>query len=136
MTDERDEFSDKTTVVTRNQRSRFGPDGILRQTVIPGTEFTDEEAQETLAVHSKQIEGKKLRILVDTRTVPVTASEARLSYSQPQTDKLVSAVALWIVSPSKRVFGNIALGLSRAAVPVKFFTSEEEALTWLRTFGV
>jgi hypothetical protein len=42
------------------------------------------------------------------------------------------AVALVAGSASTRMLANFFLGLKRGAIPVKMFTSESDAVTWLQ----
>jgi hypothetical protein len=133
--EEHDEFAAKTTLVRATQRSRFGADGILRQVIIPETEFMADDARETLALHVKQIGGKKLRILINTSGVPVSTAQVRDSFSRPDTVTLVSAVALLVNTPAlTRMLRNLSLALKREQVPIKFFGTEEAALQWLQSF--
>ena len=44
------------------------------------------------------------------------------------------AIALLVGSPLSRVIGNFFVGLNRSTFPLRLFTSEEEAIAWLRTF--
>lgn len=45
-----------------------------------------------------------------------------------------SAVALIVKSPLSRAIGNFFLGLNKTPLPTKLFTSENHAITWLKTF--
>ena len=56
---------------------------------------------------------------------------ARVLYAASTTSV---AVALLVGSPLTRVIGMFFMGLNRPATPTRLFTSEPEALAWLRTF--
>lgn len=133
--EEHDEYADKTTLVRSTQRSRFGSDGILRSTIVIGTELMAEDARETLPLHSKQIGGKKLRVFIDPADVKFTTKEVRDAFSREDTVKYLSAVALLVADSMARFLGNLSLAFGGAKVPVKFFPSEDAAIQWLQKFS-
>jgi hypothetical protein len=45
-----------------------------------------------------------------------------------------SAAALLIGSPLTRAIGNFFMGLNKPLIPTRLFTSETEALAWLKGF--
>jgi hypothetical protein len=134
MEEEHDEYADKTTLVRSTQRSRFGADGIVRHTIMEGSELMADEARDILRLHSKQIGGKKLRIVVDPGGVAFPTHEVRQTFSQPETVKLIKAVALLTTSGWTRMMANLSFAFKKPEIPVKFFTNEEDAVKWLQTF--
>jgi hypothetical protein len=78
--------------------------------------------------------GKKLPLLVDSRNIKSMEREARVYYAGEEGRKSVSACALLIGSPVSRVIGNFFMGLNKPLVPTRLFTSETEAIEWLRRF--
>ncbi len=99
-----------------------------------GAEVTLADAQENVALCLRMNGGRKRPLLVDLRVVKSQTAEARSYLAGPEGSEVCSAVALLIGSPLSRVLGNFFLGLNKPGVPTQLFTSEQEALTWLRSF--
>jgi len=60
--------------------------------------------------------------------------EARRYFAGEETAKVESAAALLIESPLSKAIGNFFMGLNKPIVPTRLFTSEAEALAWLKGF--
>jgi hypothetical protein len=58
--------------------------------------------------------------------------EARLFFAGEETAKVESAAALIIDSLLSRAIGNFFMGLNKPIIPTRLFTSEAEALAWLK----
>lgn len=96
--------------------------------------MTLETAREELAGFQKLAEGRKMPLMVDIREVLAIAREARVCFTGPEGEKTATAVALLTGSALTRVLGNFFMGLNKPSFPVRIFTSEAEALEWLRGF--
>jgi hypothetical protein len=121
-------------IITRTAKVRLGEDGIFRVIVLPKVEMTLADAKESIATVLKISKGKKLPLLVDSRNIKSMEREARVYYAGEEGRKSVSACALLIGSPVSRVIGNFFMGLNKPLVPTRLFTSETEAIEWLRRF--
>jgi hypothetical protein len=71
-------------------------------------------------------------IFNDMREIRSITREARLFASSADAIQVVKAVALLIGSPVSRVIGNFFLGINKPPYPTRIFTSEAEALSWLK----
>jgi hypothetical protein len=111
-------------------------DGILHVQALPGSTQTKADAMETLAANWEISEGRSHPALVDLRGVKSVDREARHYYAQMSTRERVTAVAAIVGSPLSRVIGQFFIGLNRPPVPTRVFTSEKEAIAWLRLFLV
>ena len=60
--------------------------------------------------------------------------EARHYYASDEAAKVARAVALIVGTPVSRVLGNFYLGLSNPHLPTRLFSSEGEALEWLKGY--
>lgn len=109
-------------------------DGIVRVAGVAGSEQTRAYAEEAVAMLWKVAGGTKRPALVDLRRVRSIDREARTYYAGPATVDILSAIALLTGSPLTRVLGNFMIGLNKSVVPTRMFTSESEALTWLRGY--
>lgn len=121
-------------IVTRTSRIRLGEDGIVRADIFPGVEQTLEDAKEQVAAVWKVGHGRKRPVLVDMREVKSLSREARVYYANDETARFRSASALLVSSAVTRVLASFFLGLNKPNHPVRLFTSEDEALDWLRGF--
>jgi len=121
-------------LVTRVTKVWIGEDGIARIIHVPGAEVTLEDAKETMAAYLKINKGKRLPLFVDTKTMRSLAREARKYYAGEEAAKVASAVAIIVGTPVSRVLGNFYLGLSNPHLPSRLFSSENEALAWLKGY--
>jgi hypothetical protein len=99
-----------------------------------GAEVTLADARENVALCLRMNGGQRRPVLVDLRVVKSQTAEARAYLAGPEGSEVCQAVGLLIGSPLSRVLGNFYLGLNKPSVPTRLFTSEEEALAWLRGF--
>jgi hypothetical protein len=79
--------------------------------------------------------GWKRRVkFVDLTKVTAIHREARLYFAGEETAKVQSAAGLLIGSPLTRAIGNFFMGLNKPLIPTRLFTSEAEAIAWLKGF--
>jgi hypothetical protein len=119
----------------RSQRIWLGDDGIVRTKMMPGVfELELSDAQEV--VHAVAAVGGNVArpVLVDLREVRSMSRECRKYFAGPETAKVEAAAALLVVSPVARAIGNFFMGLNRPLCPTRLFTSEADALVWLKQF--
>lgn len=112
----------------------LGDDGIVRIIHVPGAEVTLEDAQETMAAYLKLNKGKRRPLFIDTKTMKSMARVARHYYAGEEAVKVASAAAIIVGTPVSKVLGNFYLGLSNPYLPSRLFTSEDEALAWLKGY--
>jgi hypothetical protein len=103
--------------------------GIARTDWLPGAVCGIEEARAVDAEISALGQGKVLS-LVDLRRVASIDRPAREFFMDRNPN--YRAVALVAGSASTRMLANFFLGLKRGAIPVRMFTAEPEAVTWLQ----
>ncbi len=121
-------------IVTRVSKVWVGEDGIARVIHVPNAELTLEDAKETMVAYLKLSKGKRLPLFVDTKEQKSMTRECRIYYASEESAKVASAVAIIVGTPVSRVMGNFYLGLSNPHLPSRLFTSEQEALEWLKGF--
>jgi hypothetical protein len=119
---------------TRVARLWLGEDGIVRIIHVPGAEVTLEDAKETMAAYLKINQGKKRPLLVDTKTMHSMTRETRQYYAGEEAAQVASAVAVVVGTPVSRVLGNFYIGLGNPNLPTRLFSSEDEALEWLKGY--
>lgn len=125
---------EREVIVTRVCRVWVGADGIARIIHVPGSELTLRDAEETMAAYLKLSKGKRLPLYVDTSGMKSMTRESRLYYASEETAKTGRAVAIVVDTPVSKVLGNFYIGLSNPHLPSRLFTSEQEALAWLKGF--
>ena len=111
-----------------------GEDGVCRIIHVPGAEVTLEDAQETMAAYKKINNGKRLPLFIDTKTMRSLSREARHYYASEEAADNASAAAIIVGTPVSKVLGNFYLGLSNPHLPSRLFSSEDEALAWLKGY--
>jgi hypothetical protein len=119
---------------SRVARLWAGDDGICRIIHAPGAEVTLQDARETMAAYRKINHGKRLPLLIDTKTMRSISRDARSYYASDEAAACASAAAIVVGTPVSRVLGNFYIGLSNPHLPSRLFTSESRALAWLDGF--
>ena len=113
-------------------------DGIVRLKLHSDLEpgFGLAEAKEFLEAVAKLGRDKKMPVLNDLRGYPGFSSdrETRAYVAGEGGHQVFKAVAFLIDSPVSRVVGNLFLRINKPAYPSQLFTSEAEALEWLKGF--
>lgn len=112
----------------------LGDDGIVRAKVKPHVTITLEDGKACVHMMSQVCGGKQTPALIDMTGLVAIERDARLYFAGEETARVESAAALLINSPVARAIGNFFMGLNKPIVPTRLFTSEEEALAWLKGF--
>jgi hypothetical protein len=119
----------------RSQSISLGDDGIVRTRMRPGVlELELADAEEVIRAVGTVCGGVPRPALVDLRELRSMSRECRKYFAGPDTAKVETAVALLILSPLTRAIGNFFMGINKTVVPTRLFTSETEAVAWLRGF--
>ena len=121
-------------IETRTQFIWLGEDGILRSKCKPNAELSLEDAKAAIAEVSILCNGIARPILVDLAGTKSIHRDARNYFAGPETIEVECAAALLVGSPIARAIGNFFIGINKATVPSRLFTSEQEALDWLQQF--
>ena len=103
--------------------------GVARTQWLPGAVCGIAEAR-AVDAEIKTLGRGKVLSLVDLREVDSIDRPAR-EYFMDQNSSY-RAVAMVASSPSTRMLANFFLGLKRGSIPVRMFTSESDAITWLQ----
>lgn len=125
---------EKNEVVTRTTKIRLGADRIIYATSLPGSVQTLADAQENMRVTNQLVMGRPYVMFVDIREIRSQDRDAREHYTQTSTSPTLRAVALLIGSPMSKVIGNFMIGFSKPEIPTRLFSSEAEAIAWLKEF--
>ncbi|MFJ5698512.1 STAS/SEC14 domain-containing protein [Arthrobacter sp. NPDC093139] len=104
-------------------------EGLLRLTWARGASITEADAESAMEEVNALCGARCHPLLVDMATTAVVSRGARAVFGRPCQ---ASRIALLGSSPVDRVIANFILGINRLPCPTKFFTSEHDALAWLK----
>ena len=121
-------------VLTRTAKIWLDADGIVRITSLPGAHETLEDAQRTVATVVTLAAKTPRPVLVDLRAIGSQSRDARQYFGVQGAAAGVLGTAILAGSPVSRLVGNFFLGFGKPDRPAKLFTSEEDALAWLKEF--
>lgn len=122
------------SIETRAARVWLDADGIVRVKFSQNAELMIDDVRETGTAVKKINQGKAIPILADIRAIKSVTREARAGGVSKEFDGMRPASALLIGSVLSKAIGNLYLGLNKPEHPVKLFTSEAEAIVWLKGF--
>lgn len=109
--------------------------GIMHQTYNKGVHLSGQDSANELKIYKEEFCADTRRpIFVELDDIKSVSKESRRIYSSEETAKYLSAAALLVGNPVSRLFGNFFQGINKTYMPVKLFTSTEEAISWLKTF--
>jgi hypothetical protein len=123
-------------VRTRTATHFLGEDGIVRTILEEGAEETLADAKATIEAILQVSNGTKRPILVDIRGVKSQDRGARMYYSGPEAAASILGIAILIGSPMSRLLGNFFFGFNKPRIAIKLFTSEAEAIKWLKELAL
>jgi hypothetical protein len=119
----------------RSQSIWLGDDGIVRTKMKPDVfDLELEDAQEVIQAVASVVGDAARPVLVDLRELRSMSRDCRKYFAGPETAKVEAAAALLVVSPVARAIGNFFMGLNKPLIPTRLFTSEADALVWLKRF--
>jgi hypothetical protein len=127
---------DAGSVLTRTARVWLRDDGLIQAVVFPNRQPHGlEAAKENMAAIAGFAADKKRPVLIDMRAIVGINREARAYYADGGGRRVATAAALLIGSPVSRVIANFLISLNRPPIPIQLFTSEAEAVAWLKQFS-
>ena len=102
--------------------------------------FKTELLTKTIAVEGvkariKLSAGMSYPFFVNLYNVRSTTKDAREFLSTPEANVNIVAAAMLINSPVQRIMGNFFLAVNKPQIPLKLFTSTENAIEWLQQYN-
>ncbi|CUH67823.1 hypothetical protein TG4357_03234 [Thalassovita gelatinovora] len=122
------------TIKTETTNTVLGEDGIIRVIMHPGSSEDLASAKAAIDALGKLCGGKKCPVIVDMAGTIGATQDARRYYSSEQATKQMSACAMLVGSPLSKVLCSFFLGLNKPRHPVQLFTSEPDAVAWLKGY--
>jgi hypothetical protein len=107
-------------------------DGIVRIHHKPQAAVDLDDAQELIGMVASAF-GRRRPGLVDLTGVRSLSRGARKYFAGQEASEVVAVCALLVTSPLATAIGNFFMGFDRPLSPTRLFTSEAEALEWLRS---
>ncbi len=95
-----------------------------------GAVVDESVASEIVALAQSAVDSPRPTLVRMLEVRKVTRG-ARTYFGGPENAAVTSRAALLIGNSLSRVIANFFLGLSKTTTPVRLFTSEDEARTWL-----
>ena len=120
--------------VTSITRGYIGEDGIARVVFLPNAVVTLEAAKEHFAACVESAQGRRVPVLGHVEGIKSVDREARQYFAGEEASRVTRASAILVGSPVARVVGSFFVGLNKPSFPVRLFTSESEAIEWLKGF--
>ena len=123
----------ENAINTRCSKLWLDDGGILHEYFSPKTDFTIQDAEQSMAVGLELSEGADFSWLVDMTGMKSITKEAREYFGEVENSQM-KAVGLVTNSPVSKVFGNFFLRFNKPKLPVRLFSSEKQAIRWLKEF--
>ena len=121
--------------ITETAETVLGDDGIVRVHMRPGTTETLTTARENIEALASICGDKKHPLLIDMTGTRGANQDARRHYSSESVTERVSAAAMLVPTPVSKVLGNFFLGLNKPRHALRLFTSEADAIEWLKDYN-
>jgi len=121
-------------VVTRTARIWLRDDGIVQIISLPKVQETLDDAKRTIAAIVTVAAATPRPVLLDMRAIGPQSREVRHYYARQGAAAGVLGTAILAGPPISRLVGNFFITFGKPDRSAKFFTSEEDAITWLKGF--
>jgi hypothetical protein len=105
--------------------------GIVHIKNKQGVEQSLADARENIAQLRELTGDRAYPVLVDLEGSTLSR-EARNYYGSAEVRDRLSGLALLVTNPVARVLANLFIGMKQPVTPTRLFTSEREAIEWLR----
>jgi hypothetical protein len=116
-------------------RIQLREDGILHIHILVKNSFEMHNSEELMTARTAFVEGKSYPILYTTEHEFLTPSaDVKRFVTSPERTELVKADAYVFKSFPQRLAARIYTRLYKPLVPTAFFSTEEDAVTWLKNY--
>ncbi|MCH8317012.1 MAG: STAS/SEC14 domain-containing protein [Bacteroidetes bacterium] len=121
-------------IKTQNISTYLRENGIIHCTYKKGSKEDLETSKENVEAIRKVAGYQKRPLLVDIRGNVSQTKESRDYFSSDEVANYFSTVALIIDGSISKVIGNFYMDINKPKTPTRLFTSEKEAMKWLKSF--
>jgi len=123
----------ENTIDTRCSKLWLDDGGIVHEQFVPKTDLAIQDAKQSMAIGLELSKGVDFSWLVDMTNMRSITKEAREYFGKVE-DSHLKATGLVTNSPVSKVFGNFFLRFNKPNLPVRLFSSEKQAIRWLKEF--
>jgi len=109
-------------------------DGILHSHTSSSIDFNVESLKEFNLIMGRMLKYKKAPLLITLDEFAIPPAETREFWAKKDSCPYASADAYVAVNLGHRIMGSAYLKFNRPGRPTKIFSSQENAVAWLRTF--
>lgn len=109
--------------------------GYIRVAAVRTDPLTLANVQEVIASITTLSQGRKVPVLVDVQRGAPLTKEAREYLVGREATAVTLALAIVVHSPVGKAAGNFFLRIQKSMIPTQVFTSEENAILWLKEFA-
>jgi len=121
-------------IVTRVAVLWKDEEGIIHSVVNPGADMVLDDMKDIAQARFELAGQAKAPVMVDIREIHSVERDARMYMAGPEGEKATSALAFIIKSKVGEILGNVFINFNKPGFPTRMFTTEEEALDWLRGY--
>lgn len=123
-------------VTTQTTRHVLRADGVVVSSPRSGVDSpqTLEDARQNVEAIRSLCRNVRRPLLLDLRTVKYQSREVRDFYMRPESSAHLTAIAMLSGNALSRAFINVFLQHRQTTVPMQLFSSEHQALEWLKQF--
>jgi hypothetical protein len=109
-------------------------DGILHSHTSSSIDFDVESLKEFSVVMGRMLNYQKVPLLITLDEFAIPSVETREFWAEKESCPYASADAYLTTNLGHRIIGNVYLKINKPGRPTKIFTSEENAIEWLKSF--
>jgi hypothetical protein len=109
-------------------------DGIVQIEIKPNTTLNLSDGQAMVKAFAELGEGKKFPLLFIAGDFALASAEARYYASGKEANQYTLASVFVVKNIAQKLMGNAYITFNKPITPTKIMTSQEEAISWLKTF--
>ncbi len=125
--------SEQNIVETRTTKIWLDENGIMYVKTHAKAQIDLDDMKTIMDAQVTMSGGQTMPILLDMRQIQSTTREAR-EYAARNASQTSLCVAMLVGSAVSRISGNFFMNFNKPVVPTRLFTSEAEAIEWLKGF--
>lgn len=115
----------------------FDEDGIFYSQPKPGVpepQLSREETLEQMDRFKKLIGNKKVCMILESNSNSKPPKKEDRDFIADQLNQVTMAMGIISTSPLSRMIANLFFGLKPPKYPVKFFSNQTDAKTWIKQY--
>lgn len=113
---------------------RLRSDGIIHSHTCSSIDFDIESLKKFNVVMGQMVSHKKVPLLITLDEFAIPPSETRAFWAQEDACPYASADAYVTSNLGHKLIGGLYLKFNKPGRPTRIFSTQEDAIKWLRTF--